>query len=254
MLGWAVLERLTLDPSRVDLWLLPSDDARLDDRLEHLETLLLPDERVRVERIVVPRARREQVLTRIFLRQVLSRYAPVAPQAWRFDENAHGRPHIAGPALERRIDFNLSHTAGLIVCLVGLERVLGVDVEDAERGRRNVEIAERFFSPSEAAELRSLPEQAQGRRFLHYWTLKEAYIKARGMGLALPLSQFSFHLDALPAVRISFDPRLDDDPAAWWFELSEPTPRHQLALALRLEGAPLPELRRLDGLPLVLGA
>ena len=84
---------------------------------------------------------------------------------------------------------------------------MGVDVEDTERSGETVEIADQFFSPLEAAALRALPADRQRARFFDYWTLKEAYIKARGMGLAIPLEQFSFLLDDWPApIRVAFDP------------------------------------------------
>ena len=135
---------------------------------------------------------------------------------------------------EGGLRFNLSHTDGLVVCLVAVEREIGVDVEHTARaGSVGIEIAERFSSPSEVAELRSLPFADQRSRFFDYWTLKEAYIKARGLGLHLPLDQFSFHLGLTPVtpereptrqhgapgpgpappIRISFGPRIPDDPA-----------------------------------------
>ena len=98
-----------------------------------------------------------------------------------------GKPTIAHPKDIAPLSFNLSHTERLIVCLVALDREVGVDAEDTERAGETVEVADRFFSPTEVAALRALPAQSRRRRFFQYWTLKEAYIKARGMGLSLPL-------------------------------------------------------------------
>lgn len=244
----------SVDRRHVDLWLLPAEDRRLLEALPRLERALLPHELPRHRRIVVERARREYALTRVLVRRVLSRYAAVAVDRWRFGDNEHGRPHIEGPREARPLDFNLSHTAGLIACLVGRERILGVDVEAADRVRRVLDIAERFFSPSEAAALRALPVEDQLDRFLTYWTLKEAYIKARGKGLAIPLDHFSFHLDAGGAVRISFEPALEDDPHRWSFTRMRPSERHQLAVALWLDhaGELPPTIRTRDALPLML--
>src|SRR5262249_32264065 len=123
-------------------------------------------------------------------------------------------------------------TTGLIACLVALGCDVGVDVEDMTRPGETVEVAEQFFSSTEVATLRALPSSAQRHRFFEYWTLKEAYIKARGMGLAIPLEQFSFHLEMGHPVRISFDPRLHDDPHCWQFAQFHPTSRHQMAAAI----------------------
>lgn len=246
---------ISLDQGHVDLWVIAADDPRIDIAFPKIDAALLSDERTRIDRIISPPARREQTLTRVFLRRLLSRYARVPERAWRFDVNAHGRPEICAPSLDASLDFNLSHTAGMIVCLVGRERILGVDVETSDRARRVLDIAKRFFSPAEARALRDLPPHRQLDRFLAYWTLKEAYIKARGMGLALPLHHFSFHLDETLSIRLSFDAMIDDNPARWHFVRSRPTDRHHLAVALRCnEGETLPTLRERDALPLLLSS
>jgi 4'-phosphopantetheinyl transferase len=84
--------------------------------------------------------------------------------------------------------------------------------------------------------LRALPEAEQDARFFTYWTLKESYIKARGMGLAIPLAHFSLHVPPESPLRISFDPRLDDDADAWQLASMRPSERHLLALAIRRKG------------------
>jgi len=114
-----------------------------------------------------------------------------------------------------------------------MDREVGVDVEDMTRPGQTVEIANQFFSPTEVAALRALAGGAQRHRFFEYWTLKEAYIKARGIGVSLPLEWFSFHLEPGRPVRISFDPSLDDDPLSWQFAQFRLTPRHIGALAIR---------------------
>jgi 4'-phosphopantetheinyl transferase len=165
-------------------------------------------------------------------RTTLSRYAPVPPAAWTFRENAYGRPEV-DVAGHQDLWFNLSNTRGLIACVVARDREVGVDVEDTERGTETVGVAGRFFSPFEVAALHALPEGARRGRFFDYWTLKEAYIKARGMGLAIPLDQFSFLLDEAPPVRVAFDPRLGDDAGSWQFEQFTLTARHRTAAAVR---------------------
>ena len=116
---------------------------------------------------------------------------------------------------------------------------VGVDVEHVGRQLLH-DVAGRHFAPKEVTDLRSLPAAEQDRVFFDYWTLKEAYIKARGFGLALPLGDFAFKLNPPHAPEIAFEPALKDDPATWQFLQDWPTPTHRLALAVRRDGNDLP--------------
>jgi len=179
--------------------------------------------------------RHQYLVTRALQRSVLSRYAAVAPCDWRFETNPWGRPEIVGPATPLPLRINLSHADGFVACLVALGREVGVDVENVERSGSLLEIAERFFAPREVLALRALPVALQRYHFFDYWTLKESYIKARGMGLAIPLADFSFELGE--PIRIRFEPALPDDPARWQFQLFRPDPQHTLATCVsRLAG------------------
>jgi 4'-phosphopantetheinyl transferase len=113
------------------------------------------------------------------------------------------------------------------------ERDLGVDVEWTARMTGGVHLARRYFSSAEVAELESVEESRQRDRFFDYWTLKEAYIKACGKGLAIPLGQFSFCLADPKRTTIAFGPKLADDPAAWQFAQWSPSPEHRMSVAVR---------------------
>jgi 4'-phosphopantetheinyl transferase len=212
------------------VWLDTLDDAALFAAYRALTT---DEERARNDRYMFDRTKREHLVGRALVRTTLSRYAPVDPGAWRFREGERGRPEIDAPAGFARLRFNLSHTTGLVALAVALDRDVGVDVEDAARQRTTVEIADRFFSPREVADLHALPAAAQRDRFFTYWTLKEAYIKAVGLGLAIPLDHFSFLLEPGAPVGIAFAPERDDDPADWQFATDRPSDRHHLAVAVR---------------------
>lgn len=224
---------LELPPGTAHLWYVFQDEIRDPALLDAYRGLMTPAEAERQARFMFAKGRHEHLVTRALVRTTLSRYAPVDPRAWSFAIGERGRPEIAGPEGAPPLRFNLSHTDGLIACLVTHDLDVGVDVEDTLRTSSTVDIADRFFSPSEVRELRAQPAERQRTRFFEYWTLKEAYIKARGMGLALPLDQFSFHLDEGPEIRISFDPRLVDDPESWQFSLYRPSGRHMMAAAIR---------------------
>ena len=216
------------------LWIVRPDQARDPHLLERYDKLLSEDEREKRDRFRFPKDQELCLLARALVRTVLSRYADVPAEAWRFVTNEYGRPEVDEPRSERSLKFNLSHTNGLVVCVVAREREVGVDVEDRERRGKLLEVAERFFSASEVAALRRLPEAEQLDRFFFYWTLKEAYIKARGKGLAIPLSQFSFELDERreEGIRISFAPELDDQPERWQFTALSFGRQHRIAVGI----------------------
>lgn len=204
------------------------------------EPLLDAAERARLARLRHPVRRREFVVARALVRTMLSRAAAVPPDAWRFDAGPHGRPEIAAPAAAPRLRFNVSHTREVVGCAVTLACDVGLDLEDVRRPRRVLALAGRHFAPAEVAMLRALDEPARTARFFDVWTLKEAYLKARGLGLRLPLHRFAFDVGDDGTVRATFDAALGDDPAGWHFALRTTAPAHRLALAVRRAGdAPL---------------
>jgi 4'-phosphopantetheinyl transferase len=232
---------LPLPPAEAHLYYLPTYDRPelvTPSQLALYRSWMTPEECARCDRYVFEHSRHEYTLTRALIRSALSLYADVEPTAWRFSTGSHGKPAIAGPRGHEHIRFNLSNTRGLIALLIVRDHEVGVDVEDIDRKSQTVEVAERYFSPLEVDALWALPESERRARFFEYWTLKEAYIKARGLGLSLPLEQFSFVLDPRDRpIGIRFDPRLGDDPARWQFAQLELTPRHACAAAIALPSA-----------------
>jgi 4'-phosphopantetheinyl transferase len=217
------------------------DAPAVQRQLPAYERLLTTAERQRAQRFLQSADRDRFVLGRALARTMLSHYAEVRPTDWTFAIDDHGRPHLASrPPGAPDLRFNLSHTPGLVACAVTVGREVGIDVEHVGRQLVHDTIPERFFSPLEVADLRALPESEQGVVFFDYWTLKESYIKARGLGLALPLGQFSFRCRAGHAPTIAFAPELQDDPATWQFAQFWPTTEHRMAVAVRRTGEDLP--------------
>lgn len=219
-----------LGPHDVHIWLSPYDQG--EAALRTMQALLDQTELARGRAYAAEDDRRRHVVTRALVRSVLSRYAGVAPAAWRFAANPHGRPFIAAPAESGGLRFNVSHTRGLIALAVSRHRELGVDVECLDGRQVSPRMAQRFFSAREALALAQPvaggPAAAQ-RRLLQYWTLKEAYVKARGQGLNFPFDRFSVDVED-EALRLSIEPALDDDPARWYLAQCQPAPGYLLAL------------------------
>lgn len=193
--------------------------------------LLSVDERIRADRFMLERHRRQYIFAHAMLRLALSRVAPnVAPSDWSFAAGRYGRPFVAAPATSTALHFSLSHADGCVACVVSGHETVGVDVETVSRRVAPLSTALRFFAPEEVETLRGLPEPAAIERFFDYWTLKEAYLKARGFGLNLPLDAFAMQVSP-EAIEISFKPDISDDPHGWRFSLCSPSPSHRLAIA-----------------------
>lgn len=222
---------ISLADSEVHLWLAFYD--QISDQKLHAayRKLLSPAEMHQEARFYFDRDKRRYLVTRALLRTTLSRYASIGPKEWTFSTNAYGRPEISN-AREKElcVSFNFSHTHSLIVLGVTKRSALGVDVENWKARAASIDIAERYFASREVTELRSALHDQRQRRFFEYWTLKEAYIKARGMGLSIPLDKFSFHYSRNGAVAMAIDPELDDEPERWRFWQFCPAPDYLVAI------------------------
>jgi 4'-phosphopantetheinyl transferase len=218
-----------IDGGDVRVWLAEPAAWRAPREHERLLALLSEDERERLHRFRFDADRAAFLLAHGMLRLALSRHAPVAPERWTFQAGPYGRPSIATPPSP--LSFSLSHTRGLVACALVRDGSVGVDVEDASRATP-FDVAERYFASAELRDIRATPPGRRARRFFEYWTLKEAYVKACGLGLTLPLDRFEFRRQPDGAWRVAFAPDLADDPARWWFETWS-TPTHQAAVALR---------------------
>lgn len=224
-----------LNPGQFDVWYCWTQEC-LDAGLEaYYLSLLTEDETARMRRFKFEYLQHEYLVTRALCRSTLSRYAKVHPADWRFSANAYGRPEIAGPHTAEGLRFNLSNARSLVACVVATDVDAGIDVEETDRPGETLSIADRFFSRSELEALRAEPMERQKQRFFELWTLKESYIKARGMGLAIPLEKFSF--DIGQRIGIQFDTAIDDDPDNWHFELHPLGARHMIAVCAGLSTA-----------------
>lgn len=154
---------------------------------------------------------------RTILRRLISRYENTPAGQIEFIYNSYGKPAIKNGALR----FNASHSADLALFALTRGNDIGVDLEQIRPDFAARQIASQFFAPDEIAALRATPKEAQTAAFFRCWTRKEAFIKAHGSGLSLPLHQFVVSLDN-PALLI----RTDFDPAA-----AEKWTLHDLAVA-----------------------
>ena len=147
--------------------------------------------------------------------------------------NEYGRPELASVHELPQLRFNLSHTEGLVACVISDTVDCGIDVENRLRHCDYPGIARRMFSPEENKRLDRLDHEQQAEYFFSLWTLKEAYVKARGLGLLLPTRMTNFIINSVDGITASFDKKLEEDSQDWQFTLHQPTREHILATAVR---------------------
>lgn len=172
--------------------------------------------------------RNEFLVSRGLARHVLSRCCRIGPDTIRFEVNAHGKPELASGLSDLPVRFNLSHTRGLVAMAVTLAADIGLDVEDRSR-RVNPGLAARFFSAGEIGQLERATEDERPELFLDFWTLKEAFVKARGRGLAMGLDTFGFVFDG-DVPRILQMKGAEDGQAGWQFFKFDLLSRYTVAI------------------------
>lgn len=162
--------------------------------MDACQVLLSPEERERASRYRVERPRGDYILTRGTLRSFLSKYLHTSPQEISFQYTEYGKPFLGNSDLQ----FNVSHTEGLALLAFVRRRGVGIDVEKVRAQTDVRQLAERFFSVHERSSLRELAGDQLHAAFFRCWTRKEAYIKAKGEGLSLPLHQFDVSIEPNP--------------------------------------------------------
>jgi 4'-phosphopantetheinyl transferase len=188
---------------------------------------LAPQERALHQKFKTPELRHLYLVSRALCRCVLSKYTGVDPADWKFTAGKFGKPAIAAPAAFRDLRFNLTHTAGLVICIVTRAGEVGVDAEEISPRVDIEQVARHFFSKPERAALAGLPSRQRSKRFFEQWVLKEAYLKGRGKGLFVSPEK----------ITIKFDAKGRPLPIGnWQLALHRVGPKHVAATAVRPKG------------------
>jgi 4'-phosphopantetheinyl transferase len=238
----------TIAPGAAELHLWLAFDERLREApvLTRFEASMSAPERERWLRFRHEPSRLRHLITRGLQRETLSRYLPaVSPAAWSFDTPGNGKPRIGASHDAAGLHFNLSHTDGLTVLAVIRDAEVGVDTENIGR-EASLDVAKHYFSPLEVAALEALDARHRQLRFYELWTLKEAYLKATGVGLSTSLDRISFDFSNGTA-------HLVDEPVSGWLFAQFPLgDAHLFAMGLRAARLPSIRIRQLgpDGEPL----
>jgi 4'-phosphopantetheinyl transferase len=234
--------RLEARAGCVDVWLASVPQGG-DDPADLAKELVTPDEFLAAGRFRRLEDRRRHLVSRALLRTTLSRYGPIPALEWRFRTGAHGRPAI-DPARTCGIEFSLAHTDRLVVVAVTAGDTIGVDAEEVRDLPDLDELAATALTPDEREALATLPQDRRSVRFLRHWTLKEAWLKAIGLGLALDPRGVAFDLSAPGRIRLRA-PSAPPDRCAWWFS-EFGSDGHLVAVAVRRPEEPRARVFRVD--------
>ena len=214
----------------VDIWYAYVDKLIACDSLENHLQFLSDAEKIQLSRFSLARVREESLAARLLSRHALSFYGDVAPSRWQFEKGTRGKPYVVAPWKDFRA-FNLAHSANLVVFAIAREGLLGVDVESMDRSTTGIPLARRFFAVQEVNQMLAMPSEMQRESFLQFWTLKEAYIKAIGDGLAMPLDQFFFDLTAAGPARLHVR-NVAQAGSSWLFAQLRLPSRHHISLGI----------------------
>ena len=224
-------QNLTLDLGSIHVWRVSL--AQTPSCLQSLQQTFSTDERTKAEAFRFPKDRSQFIVSRGALRAILSRYLNLNPRILCFDYNPYGKPSLIAAQGGNILRFNLSHSRGMALIAITKNRDIGVDIEGINPNFPCLEIAEKFFSPLENSVLRSLPDHLQPTAFFTCWTRKEAYIKAVGKGLSIPLNGFDVSLaPGEPAALLNVEENPEE--ASRW-SLIELIPSSDMVAAIAVE-------------------
>ena len=227
-------EPLILEGDEVHVWRATLDLPPSD--LQALEQILAPDERTRANKFHFLKDRTHFIVARGVLRDILGRYLSTDPSTLQFCYSQYGKPALTTEASSDPLFFNVSHSHGMALYAISRNRNIGVDVEYVRTDIECEQIAGRFFSPHEVRMLLAVPKQVQREAFFNCWTRKEAYIKARGLGLSLDLNQFDVSLTPGEPATILNIREEGQEVSRWTLHALFPAPGYKAALAV--EGHP----------------
>lgn len=238
---------MLLNNQQIDLWC--TFPAEISDPLllETYHQLLSPEEQQQQQRFHFSKDRHRYLITRALARTVLSRYIATPPHELTFHVNDYNKPFINH---HQHVSFNISHSDNLIILGVTCDNALGIDTENRQR-EICTSLAEYSFAPAEVSDFLAQPIEQRQQRFFEYWTLKESYIKARGMGLSIPLQEFCFHFPTPDKIALTIHPNQNDMPQRWRFWQFQLAHDYPVAVCVEKKQAQAPLLRLSHVVPLV---
>jgi 4'-phosphopantetheinyl transferase len=218
----------------VHVWRIPLKQP--ESTIQCLKKVLAEDELMRAGRFFFDNDRHHFIVARGFLRILLGRYVGEEPGQVKLRSNAYGKPFLLLPAGKMSLHFNLSHSQDIALIACTSVGQVGIDVEYMRSDIDYEQLAQHFFSPAEHAILQALPHSAKRQAFYTCWTRKEAYIKARGIGLSLPLNLFDVSVDPAEPAALLESREDPEETARWALHTLDPHPGYAATLAIEGKG------------------
>jgi 4'-phosphopantetheinyl transferase len=204
-------------------------------------SLLSPEERLQWKKFRHDHDRDRYLITRVMTREVLGSYLGVEPHALRFQRSLTGKPELESGLYARHIEFNITHCEGL-VALVLAQGSVGIDAEPKNR-QIELDVARLVLTSEEQSELQSWPIEQRRYRLLQYWTMKEALVKAMGVGFSKPLDSVAVEFTAQSEPRIRYLLGEASESGSWFvFQSADQFADHLFSLALKHSSRSTPRL------------
>lgn len=215
------------------VWLAKPNGFKLSFEEDKYLNMLSTHEKGRFHRYKSRSDKHMYLSAHVLLRTTLSKYVDIDPGKWMFERNKFGRPEIVSCLNRYGLRFSISHTEGLSACVITDKIDCGVDVEIVRHIEGIGGIAKNYFSKREAEDLEYYTDIDKLRKFFDIWTLKEAYAKAKGVGLNFPSRSISFSVDKKDSVSVMFERPLEDSRLDWQFGIFNLYEKHKMAIAIR---------------------
>lgn len=217
------------------VWLVDQRQVT-DELLKTYPKVLSEDELQRLEQISHPAVKRAQLISRAAVRYCLSCYADdIAPSQWQLARSEKGKPHLQQPA-PLPLAFNLSHSGHWLAIAVIARGEIGLDVQEYKETPAPLKLAQRYFHPKELEQLQACENEQRQELFYRIWTLKEAFLKARGTGIVTGLEKIRFHFNGEGAIEATMAAELNEKQQDWSFYHTQLEANYSLALAARGQG------------------
>ena len=226
----ALLSR-PLTATDLHVWNVPLETA--PQEFARLHSLLSADEIARAERFYFERDRSRYIIGRGILRTLLGNYLGMDASEIQFNYGPHGKPTLEPVSTGQTLQFNLAHSNDRAIFIFGWDRPVGIDIEHVRPLQDADRFAEQFYSARETALINSLPGDDKWNAFYKLWTCKEAFLKAQGSGLTVPLNQVEIFLDGEEAARLISIGGDTEQAADWKLWIFNPLPGYQAAIAIQ---------------------
>lgn len=227
---------ISLPENAAHVWLVDQRQVT-EELLKIYPEVLSPEEMQRLEQIAHPEIKRAQLISRAAIRYCLSQYEDgVAPHHWQFARGEKGKPCLKQPA-PLPLSFNLSHSGHWLTIAIIAGAEIGVDLQEHRETASTLKMAQRYFHPEEVQQLQACACEERRELFYRLWTLKEAFLKARGTGIVTGLEKVHFRFGPGGAIEATIAIELNEHSRDWSFSYTHLDKNYSLALAVQSQSS-----------------